>query len=92
MKLTNPITWQAGLDKGALETFPKFRFSIDTPHSKLSTVPIGYVEVDVDQEVAMWLEGTQTGWTHTNSLIYTILRYRYIIPNELYTLMTLRWS
>ena len=92
MKLTHPITWQAGVDKGGAETFPKFRFSIETPNGKLSTVPIGYVEVDVDEEVARWLEKTHIGWTQTESLRYTILRYRYIIPNELYIVMSLKWA
>jgi len=92
MKLINPITWQSEVDKGAAETFPKFRFSIETPNVKLSKVPIGYVEVDVDQEVARWLEKTHSGWTQTESLMYTILRYRYIIPNDLYVLMALKWT
>ena len=92
MKLTHPITWQAGVDKGGAETFPKFRFSIDTPNCKLSTVLLGYVEVDVDQEVAMWIEKNHNRWTQTGSLMYSILRYRYIIPNELYVLMALKWT
>jgi hypothetical protein len=94
MKLTHPITWQesAGIDHGLVETFPKFRFSIQTSNGKLSTVPIGYVEVDVDQDVAEWLEKTHNRWTQTASLMYTILRYRYIIPNELYVIMALKWS
>jgi hypothetical protein len=92
MKLTHPITWQAGVDNGGTETFPKFRFSIDTPNGKLSTVSIGYVEVDVDQDVAMWIEKNHSRWTHTGSLMYSILRYRYIIPNELYVLMALKWT
>ena len=92
MKLINPITWQSEVDKSAAETFPKFRFSIETPNVKLSKVPIGYVEVDVDQEVARWLEKTHSGWTQTESLMYTILRYRYIIPNDLYVLMALKWT
>jgi hypothetical protein len=48
------------------------------------------VEVDVDEEVARWLEKTHSGWTQTESLRYTILRYRYIIPNDLYVVMALK--
>jgi hypothetical protein len=86
MKLPHPITWRANPTPGSVETFPKFRLWI---HCKS---PIDYVEVDLDLEVATWLELNHRGWIQTATLTNTILQYRYKIPNDLYILMSLKFS
>ena len=77
-------------------TMPKYLdkvLVVDQTIDKLPAPPEGHLTVDVDWEVAKWIESQPIHmWKYGDVPAYSASRERYTISEQLYTWLTLRWS
>ena len=66
---------------------------VDQTVDKLPAPPAGHMTVDVDWEVAQWIQKQPIHmWKFGDVPAYSSARERFTVSEQLYTWMTLRWS
>lgn len=71
---------------------PKFMV-VDQTADNLPAAPEGYLTVDVDFEVSLWIQDQPAYmWKFGEIPAYSGSRDRFTISDQLYTWMTLKWS